>query len=103
MPSEWPRRQVGDARSVLLEQYIHACRPQRGDQEVVAVQGISKHHIASGEASEQGAHQPEFAAAFAAVWPEGRIERRAAGQANHQDQSGQGKADPAAAWVLGWG
>ena len=52
---DWPRRQVGDARSVLLEQYIHACRPQRGDQEVVAVQGIGKHHIASGEALKQGA------------------------------------------------
>ena len=86
---------IGDARSVLLKQHIYTCVLQRGDQEVVAVQGVGEHHIAWGEASQQRAHQPEFAAAFAAVWPEGRIERRASGQANHQDHAGQGKADSA--------
>lgn len=52
------------------------------------------HHIAWAEAFEQTAHQPEFAAAFAAVGPCRPIERCASGQANHHDQPRQGKAYP---------
>jgi len=59
------------------------------------------HHIVWGEAFEQTAHEPEFAAAFAAVWPHPQIKRRASYQANHHDQSCQRKTDPGA-WVLGW-
>nr|ACN62951.1 putative IS4 family transposase [Diaphorobacter sp. PCA039] len=82
---------VGDTRAVLLEQHIHACGHQSGDQEIIAVQGIGQHHIAWGEAFEQAAHQSEFAAALAAVGSYRHIKRRAAGQANHHDKSRQRK------------
>jgi len=50
------------------------------------------HHITWAEAFQQTAHKPEFAAALAAVRPYRHIKRRAGGQANHHDQSGQRKA-----------
>ena len=37
---------VGNSHSVLLGQHVHAHGPQRGDQEIFAIQGIGKHHIA---------------------------------------------------------
>lgn len=40
---------VGDKRAVLLEQHIHTCANQTGDQELIAVQGIGKHHVARAE------------------------------------------------------
>ena len=47
---------------------------------------MGKHYVAKAEGFEHTAHQPEFAAAFAAVSPHRRIHRRTAGQAKHQDQ-----------------
>jgi hypothetical protein len=52
--------EVSDSRAVLLEQHIHACLHQRGDHEIIAVQGIGEHDIAWAEAFEQAAHQPEL-------------------------------------------
>ena len=86
--------EVGDARSVLLKQYVHAFGHEGGDQPIVTVQGIGEHHITWAEAIEQAAHQSEFTGALAAVWPYRCIQRRASGQANHHDQSGQWKANP---------
>jgi len=70
----------------LFEQNVHACRHQSSDQEIVAVQGVGKHHITWAKALEQRARQPEFAGAFASVW-------------SHRRASG--KTTPGA-WVLGW-
>ena len=88
---------VGDARSVLLKQYVYAPGHQCGNQPIVAVQGIGKHHITWAEAIEQAAYQSEFTGALAAVWPDRCIERGTSGQANHHDQSRQWKAH---SWCL---
>lgn len=85
---------VGDARSVLLQQYVYSPGHQHGNQPIVAVQGIGKHHIAFGESLEQTAHKPKFAAALATVWSYRHIQRGAAGQANHHDQSRRREANP---------
>ena len=58
----------------LFEQNVHACRHQSSDQEIVAVQGVGKHHITWAKALEQTARQPQFARAFATVWPDRHIE-----------------------------
>ena len=90
-PSEPCTEVLVDARAVLLH---HASGHQRGDQEVVAVQGIGQHHVAWAKGLQQATHQGQLAAAFALMGPDRRIERRAGGQAHHHDQPRQREANP---------
>ena len=73
----------------LLKQYVYAPGHQCGNQPIVAIQGIGKHHIARAKACQQTAHQSELATAFAAMRPYRRIQRHAGGQTNHHDQPRQ--------------
>ena len=81
--------QAGDACSVLLKQHVHTRNHQRGDQKVVVVQRIGQHHVARAQGLEHLAHQVVLTSAFALVRPDGGIQRRTGGQADHHNQSGQ--------------
>ena len=49
------------------------------------------HHIARAQTPNYLAHQAKFATAFALIWPDGCIQRRTSGQADHHDQPRQRK------------
>jgi len=78
-----------NARAVLLEQDVHACSHQLGNQEVVAVRRIGQHHVVQAQSAQYLAHQFKLPNALATMWPDGRIQRRACGLADHHDQARQ--------------
>src|SRR5450631_115746 len=85
---------VGNARAMLLEQYVHTGRLEHRDQKVIAVESVGQQQIASRQRWQKAAKQGQLAASFARMRSDGRLQYDACREANDPHQSRQGKADP---------
>ena len=78
----------------MLKQHIHPASLQAGDEEVVAVQGISEKHITGVKNILEPAVERQLTASFARVRSHGRIQHRAGGQTHHPGEPHLWEAHP---------